>query len=130
LALYETDQLEKALLKIFSESDLLLLYDKKNSFMWDHRKEIMGALDHVKTKNMFYKSKTLDQYMEYNEMKNEIIKLKKSKSLKLEEKKVFKKENDLISEQCLPKLQKSKTMIQKGDSEMKGSLNLENICEE
>ena len=52
---------------------------------------------------MFYKSKTLDQYMEYNEMKNEIIKLKKSKSLRLEEKKVENKvrEDSLVPEHGL-----------------------------
>lgn len=72
---------------MFSEADLLMLYDKKTSFMWKHRKDIMAAIEHLKMKNLFYKSNTMDQFLDYKEMKNDIIKLKKSKSLKLEERK-------------------------------------------
>ena len=37
LALYKSDDLEKALMTMFSEADFLLMYDMDKSYMWKHR---------------------------------------------------------------------------------------------
>lgn len=73
-------------MKMFSEADLLLLYDKNTSFLWLHRKQIIASIEHLKTKKLYFKSKTMDDYIEYNQIREQ-IKLKKAKSLKFEESK-------------------------------------------
>ena len=59
---------------------MLLLYDKNKSFMWKYRKEILAALEDLKTKNMMYKSKTIDQYLDYEKTRREIIEFKLKKA--------------------------------------------------
>lgn len=48
LALYHIEDLEKALVEIVCDHDFLLLYKMDDSYMWQHKKDVIECLGELK----------------------------------------------------------------------------------
>jgi hypothetical protein len=67
IALFDVDDLKTVFIEIFNNIDLLMLYDKDDSYMWKCRKEIVELLSILKTRDypVYYKSDKIDAFIRY-----------------------------------------------------------------
>ena len=61
----------KAFLTMFNEADFMLLYDQQKSYMWKHRPRIVEAIQQIQQKDLYQKCKTIDQFLQYQELKQQ-----------------------------------------------------------
>ena len=47
LALFKIEDLQGVICQMFNETDLLMLYDKEKSFLWNDRESILDCIDHL-----------------------------------------------------------------------------------
>lgn len=68
---HDEDDLRVALTTILQDNSMIKLYDEQNSYMRSYGSALLEAFDLLRNKNLYYKSKVLDRFMEWKQEKAE-----------------------------------------------------------
>ena len=62
---HESDDLRVALSTILQDNTMLKIYDEQNSYMTRNGDALLEAVEILREKNLYYKSKILDRFIEW-----------------------------------------------------------------
>ena len=71
VGIFQLDDLEKAMITIFSDTEFLQNYSMEDSYMWKNRKQILCAIQELKSRKgrLYYKCSILDTFAEWSEQR-------------------------------------------------------------